>query len=85
MDIHRIAEIVKGQTPAGPRQPLRLRQGTVVAHNGDGTVDVTIAGSTAVVAGVQCFDSVNPEEGHGIWLLTDGVDLIAVGTIGATP
>lgn len=80
MDIHRIAELV-----AGPRQPLRLRQGTVSTVNLDGTVDVTIAGSTTVVAGVQCFDSVTPEEGHGIWLLTDGVDLIAVGTIGATP
>jgi hypothetical protein len=80
VDIHRIAELV-----AGPRQPLRLRQGTVSTINLDGTVDVTIAGSTTVVAGVKCFDSVNPEEGHGIWMLTDGVDLIAVGTIGATP
>lgn len=80
MDMHRIAELV-----AGPRQPLRLRQGAVAAVNLDGTVDVTIAGSTTVIAGVKCFDSVTPEEGHGIWLLTDGVDLVGIGTIGATP
>jgi hypothetical protein len=80
MDIHRIAEIV-----AGPRQPLRLRQGTVDTVNLDGTVDLTIAGSTTVITGVKYFDGVTPEEGHGIWLLTDGVDLIAIGTIGATP
>jgi hypothetical protein len=85
MDIHRIAEIVKGQTPAGPRQPLRLRQGTVEADNGDGTIDVTIAGSTTVIENVPCFDSVTVEESHGVWLLTDGVDLIAIGTIGASP
>lgn len=85
MDIHRIAEIVKGQTPAGARRPLRLRQGTVAVDNGDGTVDVTIAGSTTVVAGVKCMDHVTPEEGHGIWLLSDGVDLIGIGTIGASP
>lgn len=78
MDMHRIAEIVAGQ-----RQPLRLRQGTVDAVNLDGTVDVTIAGSTTIVAGVKCFDSVSPSAGHGIWLLTDGVDLIGIGTIGA--
>lgn len=80
MDIHRIAELV-----AGPRRPMRLRQGTVEAINLDGTVDVTIAGSDAVIAGVLCFDSVTPEVDHGIFLLTDGVDLIAIGTIGATP
>jgi len=80
MDMHRIAEIVAGQ-----RQSLRLRQGTVAAVNLDGTVDVTIAGSDTVVAGVACFDSVSPEKDHGIWLLTDGVDLIAIGTIGASP
>ncbi len=78
MDLHRIAEIVAGQ-----RQPLRLRQGTVDAVNLDGTIDVTIGGSTSVIASVRCFDSVNPVEGYGVWLLTDGVDLIAIGTIGA--
>lgn len=80
MDIHRIAELV-----AGPRQPLRLRQGTVTTDNGDGTVDLTIAGSTTVIADVRIFDGVAVEEGHGIWLLTDGVDIIGIGTIGATP
>lgn len=80
MDIHRIAELV-----AGPRQSLRLRQGTVENDNGDGTVDVTIAGSETVVSGVKCMDHVTPQEGHGIWLLTDGVDVIAIGTIGASP
>lgn len=80
MDLHDIAELFKPTRPA-----LRLRQGTVDAINLDGTVDVTVAGATTVVTGVKCFDHVTPEEGHGIWLLTDGTDLIGIGTIGASP
>ena len=85
MDIHRIAEIVKGASPAGSRPAIRLRQGTVETVNLDGTVDITLAGSETVIAGVACFDHVTPEAGHGIWLITDGVDLIGLGTIRATP
>lgn len=82
MDMHRIAEIIKGSSPAGPASYLRVRQGEVVGVHPDGTIDVTIGGSTTVIENVACFGHVAAAVGAGIWLLTDGVDLIALGSIG---
>ena len=48
----------------------------------DGTLTVTVAGSTTQVTGVKAFASVCPSPGHGVWLATDGTDLMAIGTIG---
>jgi hypothetical protein len=79
MDLHRVAQIVKGNTPAGARSSVRLRQGTVVTDNEDGTCDVTLAGSETVLAGVVHFSDVTPVEGSAMWFLTDGVDLIGIG------
>ena len=76
MDIHEIAQII-----AGPARALRLRQGSVVSIQLDGTITATIGGSTVSVSGIKCFDSVTPVAGHGIWFITDGVDLIGIGTI----
>lgn len=81
MDAHRIAQIVKGAGPAGQRPALRLRQGTVVTDNLDGTVDVKLAGSDAAVSGIRCLASVCPIPGAAVWLATDGMDLFAIGTI----
>ncbi len=81
MDVHRIAEIVKGSGPAGMRPAIRLRQGTVQTVNEDGTIDVTIGGGSTVVSCVACFDHVSPVAAAGVWLITDGVDMIALGTI----
>ena len=64
---------------------MRFRQGTVVSVQGDGTITATIAGSTISVNGIKCFASVTPAVGHGVWLATDGCDLIAVGVIGPYP
>jgi len=82
MDIHRVAQIIKGTTPAGARTAIRLRQGTVITVNMDGTVDITLGGAETVITSVACFDHVTPVEAAGIWLLSDGVDLIGIGTIG---
>jgi len=74
VDILRIAEVVKGRTGY-----LRLRQGTVVTDNLDGTVDVTLAGSETVITGVVHFADVTPVESGSMWFLTDGVDIIGIG------
>ena len=37
-----------------------MRQGKVLAIAGDGTLTVTIAGSTTEVPGVRCFTSATP-------------------------
>ena len=79
MDIHEVAETIAA---AGGGGGVRFRQGTVVSVQSDGTITATIAGSTISVTGIKCWASVVPQPGHGVWLATDGVDLIAVGTVG---
>ena len=80
MDMHRVAEIIKGTGPAGPKRPaLRLRQTTVVTVNEGGTVDVTFADGEQVIEGVVHFSDVTPVEGGSLWVLTDGVDVIGIG------
>lgn len=76
MDLHEIAEAL-----TGPQSRLRLRQGTVVAANSDGTMDVKIAGSDTTISDVKCLSSVCPIVGTGVWLATDGMDLFAIGTM----
>lgn len=76
MDLHEIAELVAPATPS-----LRLRQAEVVSVAADGSITVTIAGSTTEVSGVKCMAHVCPLVGAGVWLATDGLDLMAIGTI----
>ena len=66
------------------RRPLaepRLRQGVVVAANGDGTVDVQVPGSDVVIPDVPVLCPPRAVQGLGIWLLSDGVDIFALGTM----
>ena len=77
MDLHEVAGVL---APSASR--IRMRQGKVLALAGDGTNTVTIAGSTAAVPNVKCFTSATPSVGGGVWLMTDGADLIAVGVVG---
>lgn len=79
MDMHEIAELVAGRTAT-----VRLRQGEVTAVSSDGTLSVLIGGSGTEVTGVKAFTSACPVVGAGVWLVTDGADLIAIGTIGAS-
>jgi len=74
--MHEIAELVSGQ-----RSPLRLRQAEVVSVAADGSLTVTIAGSTTEVSGVKALAHVCPLVGSGVWLATDGLDLMAIGTV----
>jgi len=76
MDLHEIAKLVAGRGPT-----MRLRQAKVTAIAGDGTLSVTVAGSAVVLTGVKKFASVSATVGANVFLLTDGVDLIAIGTI----
>ena len=60
---------------------LRLRQGTVSAINSGYTLTVTIAGATTSVSGVKYLSTCAPVVGGGVWLLTDGRDLIALDSV----
>jgi len=80
MDLHEIAEqIMAGAAKAGGG--LRLRQATITNVAGDHTISVQIAGSSVIVSGVKVFESVTPSAGRGIWLITDGIDLIGIGML----
>jgi microcystin-dependent protein len=79
MDLTTIAHLV-----AGEGGKLRLRQAEVTAVAGDGTLTVLIGGSGVPVSGVKAFASVAPVVGESVWMVTDGVDLIAIGAIGAS-
>lgn len=73
-----LAEILKA------RNGLRMRQGVVMAVNGD-TVSVAIGGSTVAVDGVQHLNSCSPSVNDIVWIVSDGADLWIIGTHGAPP
>jgi hypothetical protein len=79
VDLHRIAEIVKGSSPAGAPAHVRLRQAEIIEVNEDDTVNITLAGAEPVIEGVVVFEDVTPIVGRSLWVLTDGVDLIGIG------
>lgn len=60
---------------------LRLRQATVTGVSGNGTLVVRIAGSSTSITGVKALAHVCPKQGATVWLATDGVDLLAIGTV----
>lgn len=62
--------------------PLRLRQGVVATVNADGTVDVTLGGSSVVIDDVV---AVGPcTSGQTVWILQQHRDLLALGTPATT-
>lgn len=73
---------VAARPPQGA--PL-LRQAAVSAVNSDGTVDLTIAGSSNTVDDVVCADSVFPWAGATVWCAQFGGDLLVIATQGAAP
>lgn len=58
---------------------VRVRQGTVDAVNADGTIDVTLGGSTVVVPSVVTLGGITGAAGDGVWLLQWDRDLLAIG------
>lgn len=59
---------------------LGRRQGVVSAVNTDGTIDVTIGGSTVVVGSIAAIGWT--PVGSSVWLLDNDGDLLAVGSTG---
>lgn len=79
MDMHDLAAVIAG---SGQGARLRLRQGLVGAVAGDGTISVYVGGAYArPVTGVKCLASYCPRALGGVWLVSDGADLFAVGSI----
>lgn len=59
---------------------LQLRQGTVDADNGDGTIDLTLGGDTVVIESVQVLAGVTVTVGTTVWVLQQGPVLLALGS-----
>lgn len=60
---------------------VRVRLGTVSSVGSDYTITVAIGGSATTVSGIKYLNTFAPCVGKVVWLLTDGVDLIAVGHV----
>lgn len=65
-DIAALADAFKTD-PSG----IRLRQGTIVSVQADGTATVTIGGSTVAVSGVRVDASCCPKAGAAVWIIVD--------------
>ena len=78
MDAYEIAQVIAGK----PENGWRWVQGTVVSVQAY-SITVTLAGGTANVAGVKYLSPVPPLPGAGVWLISDGKALLAVGMTAA--
>ncbi len=78
MDAYEIAQVIAGK----PENGWRWVQGTVVSVQAY-SITVTLAGGSANVAGVKYLSPVPPLPGAGVWLVSDGKALLAVGMTAA--
>lgn len=67
-----------------PSSGLRLRQGLVMTVNSDNTIDVQIAGDTNTLPKVKFLGNVAPLPGYSIWIITNGSDMLALGSISSS-
>ena len=77
MDLHEIATEIAEAGDAG----LHLRQGVVSAIAADGTLTVTIAGSSKSISGVRALNAAMPAVGAAVWLAVDGPLILAIGSV----
>lgn len=78
MDRYELAQVIGGRAPDG----WRWVQGTVVSVDVYG-IAVTVAGGSTVVPGVRYLSPFPPLPGAGVWMISDGTDLLAVGMTAA--
>lgn len=75
-DFQKLVPTLGAESPAP-----RFRLGTVSAINTDRTINVTIGASSTVITSVRYLGDVQPVPGAGVWLVSDGFDLFALGVI----
>lgn len=75
------ADAARAILAASPGAGIRFRQGAVVSVQADGTVTLTIGGSTTQIAGVHCLSSIRPAAGESVWLASSGNDFFVIGTM----
>ena len=80
MDAYLLAQTIAQKAPPG----WVLRQGETVSVASDYTVTIKVAGSTTEVSGVRYLGPTPPLPGAGVWLLANGSDVIALGSLADT-
>lgn len=78
-DLYKIATGFKQASPA-----LRVRFGSVVSLQAGRTATVTIGGSTEQISGVKYVESMVPQPGKPVVMLTDGLDLFILDHLSAS-
>jgi len=67
--------------------PFRFRQGKVITYTGGDTIDVQIGGAVdennnvVTTSGIKLFGNFVPSVDQAIWLVTDGLDIFAIGQL----
>lgn len=61
-----------------PMSSIRVRFGSVVSVQAGRTATVTIGGSTEQISGIPYLESMVPQPGKPVVMLTDGIDLFIV-------
>ena len=77
-DLYKIAAGFKQPSPA-----IRVRFGSVVSVETGRTATVTVGGSTEQISGIPYLESMIPQPGKPVVMLTDGVDLFIVDHLSA--
>lgn len=78
MDRYELAQVIA----AKPENGWQYVQGTVVSVQ-EYSITVTLAGGSTQVAGVKYLSPVPPLPGAGVWLISDGKALLAIGMTAA--
>ena len=91
MDMHEVAATIIDEV--GKRVRVEIRQVKIESVQDDGTVTMTVAGSTVPVSGIESLSSVAPAPDDTGWIIanpsrtftTSSADVILIGTQGSPP
>jgi hypothetical protein len=76
-----ILEVARALAPDPEVPELKLRWGVITAVNSDGTASLRLGGSTVVSTSVKSLGSYHPVVNDVVCILTNGPDLIIIGTV----
>ena len=87
MDMHEVAATIINEV--GKRVRVEIRQVKIESVQDDGTVTMTVAGSTVPVSGIDALSSVAPAPDDTGWIIgrpsDPNADVILIGTQGSPP
>jgi len=87
MDMHEVAATIINEV--GKRVRVEIRQVKIESVQDDGTVTMTVAGSTVPVSGIESLSSVAPAPDDTGWIIGSpgdpNADVILIGTQGSPP